>query len=373
MMNKIFYFSTVLVALLLLTSCHEKTSDQSLIKHITLDVNIDETPHSLSEEFTDFEIIPLENRTECALKDVRKMVVSDAGMYIFDAGVNSQVHSFSLSGKYRGLIGRRGHAKGEYQAIINIASNERGDTVAILSYPSIYLYSGSGNYLSTLDVKNDNGAEDLLITESGYYLGYFHNQGEGVVSIYDKELSHITDLIKTSGKPTSNTLNVDNGHIIQQDSDYIYCLDPLKFCFYVSKDNNPNDVTKYSFRLRESMGYSNITDGNDANKPHIVSYQVHNGVIRGVVESPSGFYDFRSALLSGKVVLMRHCDLNYAFDCCHHGYFYKIVDATTLQDYLNKDKRHMEPIRKLLGKNLSDLADKVTLNDNAYIMRMRLK
>ncbi|MDE5561834.1 MAG: 6-bladed beta-propeller [Bacteroidaceae bacterium] len=360
---------------MLLASCQKGADKVAELQNVILDAHFAENATSLSDEFTDFEIIPLENRQECMLTDVKKLIVTDTGMYVLDAASMPRVLSFHPDGRFRNAIGRIGHAKGEYQMIMNMASNAKGDTVAVINYPEIYLYNADGTFLSALGIENDSGAEDILLTDKGVYLGYFHRQEASLMKLYGKDMKPIADIIETPVAPIGTPLGMDNGHVMQEDGNSIYCLDPFNSCFYVCDKDVPQNVVKYSIGLENMLAETNIRDNTDMGDGiyRINSYQVCNGVVRGIMEHNAGYYDFRLSLSDKTATLMHHTDFSYSFDCCRLGYFYKVISASTLLCYMDTGRRYMEPIRKLLGTALSDLEGKVSYADNYYIVKMRQK
>ena len=108
-MYKLFMGGMMILAL----SCKGTNSDVSESKDILLEVDNVGEGLLLSEEFTDVEIIPLENNPKAILSDVRKMIVTDRGMYFWDNGPKPQVLFFGHDGTFRNSIGSMGHAKGD--------------------------------------------------------------------------------------------------------------------------------------------------------------------------------------------------------------------------------------------------------------------
>lgn len=376
-MKKVIYLPLLFVLLALFISCDKVASKHEEIKLVTLTPQFQdkyEDMVSLSDEFTDFEIIPLENRSECLLSNVRKMIVTDSAMYFFDRGPIHQILSFSLDGKFKNRIGTRGHAKGEYQHIQNIASTYKGDTIAMMDFLNINLYNIDGKYLSSYPIKNENGPEDIFFTNNGFFLGFFHRQKEGILSFNDMYMGNKVYIVETPVNPTGYPLGIDNVQLIQQDGNQIICLDVLSSSFFVFDVNNPKKITKYTFGLDNQLTEDKARkDVEEEDMFSITSYQIYNGVIRGIVESQNKFYDFKFGLYDKTVKLMNHRDLNYSFDCCHSGYFYKILPAGAIIDFMDMKKKYMEPTRALLGKALSKLEGNISPTDNYYIIKMRLK
>lgn len=379
-MKNIVSISLVITLFAFLTSCEKKSQKPEEIKSIVLEPQIHDNGYdswpTLADEFTDIEIIPLENRKECLLSDVRKMIVTDSAMIFFSRNPIEKTISFSLNGQYRNCFGNKGNAKGEYRNVQNVATSFSGDTVVMIDIPDIKLYDSDGKYLSSLPIKNTIGVEDIFLTDKGAFLGYFHRQGTGIMSFYDKSFKNKKDIIKTPVNPFGYTWGAGNLNFIQKDRNTILCLDGLTTSFYAFDINSPEDVTRYSFHLdgvlteeeaRKNMGTEEVELFT------VYSFLIYNGVVRGVILKNGECYDFEFSLSGKTVELIHHKGLGYSFDCCHSGFFYKIVTAEDLLDFMDESKRYMEPIRELLGNSLSNLKGKISPTDNHYVIKMRLK
>lgn len=380
MKSCICFFFTV-ICVFLFVSCKETEGIKSTINEVSLEVSVSKEESTLSEEFTDVEIIPLENKREALVCNVHKMIVTDNGMYLWDNGPIPQVLSFSLDGKYRGNIGKMGHAKGEYQLIMNIAANHRGDTIAILKYPNADLFNKDGKFLSSLVIKDDKGTEDMLLTKSGYYLGYLHRHEKYLMSMYSNNNVHLADFVETSTDIIRSSLIAHNGSYLQQDNNNIYCLDIFNSSIYVINKTNPDDITRYTINmeniLTEDIAGKVADDGDKIHEYyHIASYQADNGVVRGLIERNKDYYEcygFKFSISDKTVTLMKHKGLDYDFICNYKGYFYKLVSAEQILSYLDSKNTYLEPQRKFLGNALNSLDGKVSLTDNYYIIKMRSK
>lgn len=370
-MNKI--QCLIVLCLTLLSSCQKGAVNETESREIILTPHFIKDALSLSDEFTDMEIIHFENKTECMLTDIKKIMVTDAGIYVFDASPSPRILAFRHDGRFKNKIGAMGHAKGEYQMVMNVGATTNGDTVAVVGYPDILLYGANGRYLTSLPLENNNGVEDVLFTNEGLYLGYFHRQEKSMMSLYDKgTMKHVADIIETPVDPIGTPLGVDNGHILQEDCDKVYCLDVLNSCIYVS-DKNTGKVVKYTIGLDEMLKEKDVREKADTEETayRITSYQACDGVIRGVIDHGDGYYDFKFSLSGKTIDIMHHNDLNYSFDCCHSDCFYFLVSANMLLDYMNKD--YMDSIRKMLGNTLDKRKGNISPTDNYYLIKMRLK
>ena len=373
--NSVLYYS-FLFSFLFFASCRHNGPDKSdKVKSVELEVHFHEESVSMSEEFTDFRIIPLENRKECLLSNVCKMIVTDQNMYFWDKGPSSQVLRFDLNGKFNSRIGREGHAKGEYVSIQDIAATSKGDTIVMVNIPDICLYNKEGKYLSSLPIKNEKGIENILFTDNAIYLGYFHRQENSVMAVYNKEAKRVADIVETQCDPIRKTLGVDNASLLQQDGDYVICLDALNSCFYVSNKNNLKDVTKYSFKyeemLTEDIARKSVED--DEGLFRITSYQFHDGIVRGIISNNTEYYDFKFHLSANTVDFMHHKEYDYSFACNHSGSFYYIVSTDVLLYYMDKSNPSHSPICELLSDAFSELQGKILRTDNFYVIKMHVK
>ena len=264
---------------------------------------------------------------------------------------------------------------------MNIASNHSGDTIAILKYPNADLFDKDGRFLSSLEIKDDKGTEDMLLTERGYYLGYFHRHEKYLMSMYSNNNVHLADFVETSTDIIRNPLIAHNGNYLQQDNNYIYCLDIFSSSIYVINKTNPDDMTKYTIDMDNILTEDIAREVADADNKiheyyHIASYQVYNGIVRGLIERNRDCYEcygFKFSISDKTITLMRHEGLDYDFICNYKGYFYKLVSAEQILSYLDSKNTYLEPQRKFLGKALNFLDGKVSLTDNYYIIKMRLK
>ncbi|MBO5313872.1 MAG: 6-bladed beta-propeller [Prevotella sp.] len=377
-MKYFFYICILGLCATMMLSCETSTQNDTDIKNVVLDVQYINEEKFLSNEFTCIEIIPLDNSKEALINRIGKMIVTDSCMLFWDNGPKSQVLSFKTNGVFENSIGRLGHAKDEYHLIMNIASSSSSDTIAIIKYPNVNLYALDGNFIKELKINNDKGTEDMLITNDGFFLGYFHRQGECLLNFYDKNFNHVANIIKTSSNPIRSSVSTDRGKHIQEDNNNIYCLDVFSSSLYVISKENLNDITKYSFSMPNMLTEEivrNISEPEEILKYfRISSFHVHNDIVRGqIIRDGNEYevYDFKFNISDTSVKLMKHVDMGYMFDCSHSGYFYQILSSQQLLNYMDKSKGHMEPIRQLYGDAIKKLEGQISHTDNYYIVKMK--
>lgn len=370
---KAYYFILVLLISSIVSSCqHNNTRHAQMLANKELSPNkIDSLP-SISEEFTDFEIIPLQTCPEGILSDVRKMIVTDSCMIFFDNSASPRVLSFNHDGTFRNQIGRLGHARDEYQQIQNIGADADGDTIIISNYSGIKYYTGDGQYLSTIEVESGNGPEDILLSDEGLYCGYFHRQGDCLMTLCNPSLKKIVDYIPTKCASFGTPLSVNNGNLIQKDNTLVYCLDVFSSSIYVT-DVNTKVVNRYFIKYDGILTEESARDLYHASDhSQIVCFQAYKDMVRGMIDTNKGSYDFRFSLSDQTFDIMNHCDLNYSFDCRYKDCFYKILSPADLLNFLDEEKRYMRPIRKLLAEPLSSIKETLTEGDNLYVLKMRV-
>ena len=105
----------------------------------------------------------------------------------------------------------------------------------------------------------------------------------------------------------------------------------------------------------------------------ITSYQIYNGIVRGTVTNNIDYYDFKFNLSGTVVEFTHHKEFDFSFACNHSGFFYYLLPADALMDYMDKKKTYLNPIRELLDENLSKMEGKILNTDNFYIIKMRAK
>lgn len=369
---KAYYFILVLLTSAIVSSCQQNnTRHAQMLENKELSPNKIDTLPSISDEFTDFEIIPLQTCSEGILSDVRKMIVTDSCMIFFDISATPRVLSFNPDGTFRNRIGRLGHAREEYLQIQNIGANTVGDTIIISNYSGIKYYTGRGQYLSTIEVESGKGPEDILLSDEGLYCGYFHRQGDCLMTLCNPELRKITDFIPTKSSPFGTPLGVDNGNLIQKDDTLVYCLDVFSSSIYVT-DVNTQSVSRYSIKFDGALTEKTAKNLYYPNEySQITCFQAYKDVVRGMIDTSKGSYDFRFSLSSQTFDILNHCDLNYSFDCRYKDCYYKLLSPIDLLNFLNEEKRYMDPIRKLLAEPLSAIKETITEEDNLYVLKMR--
>lgn len=351
---------------------------------LTLD-GLEYKEEKLTDEFCDFTLIPLETREECIMSQIPKIIATEKGFYIFNRKPVPFVFLMNNDGTFNRTIGALGHANNEYQFIMNISADEKGDTIVILDMHELKFYDSDNNFLFSKSLDGTNGIEDMAITPNEYFMGMFHRQQDDGYMIlgYDKNFEKKSMCIEKGHTIIKGPLGNVNLNYIQKDHSAICCLDIPSSTFYVFDANNTSEIGSYTLSsdlmwTEEMVNNNEITDKNENVKLYTFS---HDG-IRGNIRSCEHNYDFRIDLDNGKITLIHHrLDFGYTFDCYSNGYFYKLMAPTDLLRIIEYDgvsgddeyKEYMMNMREMLKDALEPIKASIKESDNPYILRMRLK
>lgn len=350
---------------------------------LTLD-GLEYKEEKLTDEFCDFTLIPLETREECIMSQIPKIIATEKGFYIFNRKPVPFVFLMNNDGTFNRTIGALGHANNEYQFIMNISADEKGDTIVILDMHELKFYDSDNNFLFSKSLDGTNGIEDMAITPNGYFMGMFHRQQDDGYMIlgYDKNFEKKSMCIEKGHTIIKGPLGNVNLNYIQKDHSAICCLDIPSSTFYVFDANNTSEIGSYTLSsdlmwTEEMVNNNEITDKNE----NIRSYIFARDCIRGHIHNWKGNYDFRIDLNSNEITLIHHDLLDYNFDCYNNGYFYKLMTPRELLRIIEYDgvsgddgyKEYMMNMREMLKDTLEPIKDSIKENDNPYLLRMRLK
>lgn len=104
----------------------------------------DDSEVYLSEFVKEVKIVPLESSPECLIGKVRRIEVSDSGVYILDRHQQDRIFKFDLDGKFVGTVGTLGRSAEEYMELTDF--DVEGDTVYIFDRLTdrVFVYDGNG-------------------------------------------------------------------------------------------------------------------------------------------------------------------------------------------------------------------------------------
>lgn len=166
-MKKISIFPLLcFVSVSILTSCADcrvSTADYT----VDWD-NAECTPASLADIYSEIEFIPLENKRECMLSNMKSMSVTDRGIVVYHRTPLPAVALFDSDGQYVRNIGSLGHARSEYQDnVVCVASSPSGDAISVVTYEGVNVYDGEGRYVWSM-TQTDDFMKNVVWTPKGY-------------------------------------------------------------------------------------------------------------------------------------------------------------------------------------------------------------
>lgn len=156
-MNSILVKSLILVAFCFINfSCNRDKMIKSG-SHIVIDLDsvLSDTPVLYSELFSNYELIPLENKEECAFSSIDKVKILNDTIFIMDMTTRS-VYIFSPEGKFLGKVCRPGRGPEEYLGAVDfdIDSFERLIFILDWSGRKINVYDFNGNFCRKIVLEN---------------------------------------------------------------------------------------------------------------------------------------------------------------------------------------------------------------------------
>jgi len=353
----------------LFVSCSTNKNEKINVHNIqTTEIAIDSTCFS---DVYDIEIIKLENNKDCLISRVKKMIVNSCGILIFDDSSLPQVFSFSHNGKYLGKIGRLGHAKHEYDHILDVCSNDKGDSIVFLQYGKLKIFDNKGQYVSTNSIDERYHWEKIQgNTTNGYVCASEYTNAENLLSVCDNSFNVIHNFID------SKNINVKHGSYVWNP---IWCSHgKIVFCdFYFS--------SLY------------VTD----TKTHNTScYRINTGNIAPEAEIENGISNYDTFMdiaydgddVFGHIIHNQRCNYFkfnletnefYIYGCLkdwyptivtyYDGYFYSELEPSFLLS-LDRDHSYMcEKTYKALKEALEPYSKDLNEMDNKYILKLKKK
>lgn len=161
-----------------------KSGDVEVIQILDPD---DDSEVYLSEFVKEVKIVPLESSPECLIGKVRRIEVSDSGVYILDRHQQDRIFKFDLDGKFVGTVGTLGRSAEEYVELTDF--DVEGDTVYIFDRLTdrVFVYDGNGMLVRITDKLSSDGF-NFSVRKGMFYL-YRSGQSAsaGRFSVYDSD------------------------------------------------------------------------------------------------------------------------------------------------------------------------------------------
>lgn len=379
MSYKINAFSLFL-SLFLLFSCSENMKQFEEFKNhdIDLTASLDDTPDyscvtRIEDEFEDFELIQLENKSEAVLGEIEKMQACDSGMYIMDS--QNSLYLFDYDGAFVSKIGAKGHSKTEYTDIVNFCANSVGDTVAIMDYNYVKFYDNNGVFLRAEPLKGTYQWQGFLYTDNGFFLSTSNRGLESVLTQYTNNFKIDTCIIES---PTVNVIrDIPSSwqNLIQINGNKICYYDYYTSTLFVINIADMKDSKRYTFHSPNILTEDKMRNGNtdSYDYDHLVSFVFEDSIIWGIFKYQEIWYDLKLDVNTDLCLLNHHIDMSYNFLCSHNGWYYCGFEPGDLLHIIDSKNNMYSSTRKFLENVLKPFAGKISDSDNYYILRMRKK
>lgn len=379
MSYKINAFSLFL-SLFLLFSCSENMKQFEEFKNhdIDLTASLDDTPAyscvtRIEDEFEDFELIQLENKSETVLGEIEKMQACDSGMYIMDS--QNSLYLFDYDGAFVSKIGAKGHSKTEYTDIVNFCANSVGDTVAIMDYNYVKFYDNNGVFLRAEPLKGTYQWQGFLYTDNGFFLSTSNRGLESVLTQYTNNFKIDTCIIES---PTVNVIrDIPSSwqNLIQINGNKICYYDYYTSTLFVINIADMKDSKRYTFHSPNILTEDKMRNGNtdSYDYDHLVSFVFEDSIIWGIFKYQEIWYDLKLDVNTDLCLLNHHIDMSYNFLCSHNGWYYCGFEPGDLLHIIDSKNNMYSSTRKFLENVLKPFAGKISDSDNYYILRMRKK
>lgn len=355
-----------------MVSCTSKPQGEDDVTIVILDLDTIKEGCLQSRLFDNFQFISLENKRECLITEIDKLVDTDEGFYILDRASAPVVLHFSHDGTFKNQIGRIGHGKDEYTYIDDMTVNDRGDTIAILNYNKILFYDNDGKFLDEVKLDDKYGWDMLMHTSDGYLMGSYHRGYEGVLALYDSKFSEKKYLGHSNPELIKGATSVRN--LLQKNGNYISYFDPFASVFYMFNSTTKEIFKKIALKSSNMMTEEIAIMGESMNDTmdQLVEYLIVDNLLYCMILHKGCLKQYEIDFLNNEIKAMNG-DVGYHFECEHEGFLYKAMSPHAMKSVMsNMSAKESVSISKM-KRAASDLARDFSDKDNYYIMRMTYK
>ena len=383
--NQLFLIGLFSVVILL--SCDNKL-DNNVSNEIAIQLGEEEEGCHFTDDYYDFEIIPLETKKECMLGDATKVRVTDAGIYVYDYG-NKTISLFNHDGSFKCKIGSIGHATSEYVNIFDLSTSINGDTIGIMTKQDVLkLYDSNGQYIKSQELPTeilddyDIGWDNVLLTRNGILVSDFHRAHQHMLWLLDAKSRVVSKFIDIKEEPQIIKASPDFSFIsLQYDNNLVCYYDQLSSRFYILNLNDYNDIKSYALKS------DNILTEEKARKIDLISedydcvdsYVFADSMIVGNMRYKGYCCEFKFDLRDNSMKLFSYEDFGANFVDYYKGYYYKVLYSDFLADLMKVDINDKSTPYykidqyKMLHKALEPYKDKISEKDNYYLLKVKMK
>lgn len=357
--------------LLLITSCKSNKFEEINICPISpLQLEVDSTRLS---ELYDIEIIKLENNRKSQISQVNKLIVNSNGILIYDNSSLPQVFSFDKSGNYINTIGKFGHAKNEYDHILDVSSSASGDSVVFLQYSKIQIFDGKGKYVSTIPIDGQYHWEKIeRVANKGYVCASEYTNTSYLLSVCDNLFNIKHDLLDVEDVSIAGGSFVWNPIWCSHDK-IIYC-DYFYNSFYVN-DVNTGETVGYKIETGNFASKEEIEKGNGGKYDHFIDVAFDGECIFGSMVHNMLFKTYKLNINTKEFIIYESIkDWFPKIETYYEGVYYAVLEPSFLLSLVKGNSFCMEQeTYENLSKAIEPYVDELCEMDNMYILKLKKK
>lgn len=158
--------TTLTVCLISFASC---TTDKNVVyEQRPIEFSDAEKSFADTTYFDNMKVIKLEANKKSVISNMSKVFEIEGKLYVFDR-ILDQIIIFDKNGKHQETINRKGHGKGEYVRLVDVAyDKEKKELLCLVDPSAIMHYTINGDYIKT--EKLDGYYTDISCNKSYIYL-----------------------------------------------------------------------------------------------------------------------------------------------------------------------------------------------------------
>ncbi len=341
-----------------------------MINLLAIEDVIDST--CIADKFS-FEIIKLENKNNCMVTDVNKLIVNSKGFLIYDNSSLPQVFSFDKSGNYINTIGKFGHAKNEYDHILDVSSSASGDSIVFLQYSKIQIFDGKGKYVSTIPIDGQYHWEKIeRIANKGYVCASEYTNTSYLLSVCDNLFNIKHDLLDVEDVSIAGGSFVWNPIWCSHDK-IIYC-DYFYNSFYVN-DINTGETIGYKIETGNFASKEEIEKGNGGKYDHFIDVAFDGECIFGCMVHNMRFKTYKLNINTKEFIIYESIkDWFPKIETYYEGCYYAVLEHSFLLSLVKGNSFCMEQeTYENFRKAIEPYVDELCEMDNMYILKLKKK
>lgn len=390
---KIVLYYTILFALILMNSCRNEysTQDSPDILNIEKALLKNEKLSTFSEGIA---YITLQNKIP--INSIRKILISQKYIVVVEL---RKIFLFDISGNYIREIGRRGRGPGEFQYIVDVASDFNTNRIYILtSNKQILKYSIDGSYSGTLSFdeqidfdKISSLDEDLIVLSSGNSNGtdiynWIVTNEKGVIVNSKKNHHQFNYPQKTANLYSHLMCNYNNQCLyLSQFNDTIFSIKPNEFYPKYIIPQNGIEIDEYLnqaklARQRKNLGRQVLMPINLIETKNYLFYQFYLEREMHLVYYNKELNKTYKITENNNTAFENDVDGGYSFlpkyfvEIENNEYVLNWIETYKLKEYIKSEEfKTSTPKYPEKKKALEKLANSLDENGNPVLMLVKLK